>query len=393
MKVLVVPTWYPTVSHPLNGTFVREQTLLMGSLHDVRVLYPNLVGRLQRAKNMLRGRIYDPRLQRMLTPPDGEDVFISNLSSFPAGLDFYRAVERLDKALLHLIAGGWRPDLLHAHVTEWAGAYAVELGRRHGIPVLITEHRGPFTLPKRKPDAERIKAALESGAAVATVSEHESSAISAQGICCSPVVVGNFVDDELFTVRPPVDDGSATILIVSDGSPNKDIGTFLKAFALATRRFGNRVVRATIVSLAPLPDSVLNDARELGIADRCRFLTSVPRSEMPNVYAGCDLIVSTSITESFGISIAEAIACGKPAICTRSGGPEDFVNDSNGYLVNVKDSAAIADRLRDLMENGFHNTPEEIRRSVVDRYGRIPFLERLDRLYEMAIANFERHHS
>lgn len=114
---------------------------------------------------------------------------------------------------------------------------------------------------------------------------------------------------------------------------------------------------------------------------------------MPNVYAGCDLIVSTSITESFGISIAEAIACGKPAICTRSGGPEDFVNDSNGYLVNVKDSAAIADRLRDLMENGFHNTPEEIRRSVVDRYGRIPFLERLDRLYEMAIANFERHHS
>jgi hypothetical protein len=119
MKVLVIPTWYPTVSHPLNGTFIREQTLLMESLHEMRVLYPNLVGRVQRLKTMLRGRGYDPLLQRMITPPDGEDVFISNLSGFPAGFDFRRALARLDASLRGLVASGWRPDLLHAHVTQW----------------------------------------------------------------------------------------------------------------------------------------------------------------------------------------------------------------------------------------------------------------------------------
>jgi glycosyltransferase involved in cell wall biosynthesis len=278
-------------------------------------------------------------------------------------------------------------------VTQWAGAYAVELGRRYDIPVLITEHRGPFTLPKRAADAKRVRSALESAAAVATVSEHESHSIFGQGIRCSPTVVGNLIDDEVFTIRPSIGDGSANILTVSDSSPNKGLHIFLKAFALASSQLRDRVLRATIVSLTPLPESILNKARELGIIDRCRFLTGVPRHEMPSVYAECDLIVSMSITESFGLSIAEAMACGKPAICTRSGGPEDFVNDSNGYLVNVGDSAAIADRLTNVVENGFYNSPEEVRRSVVDRYGRVIFSERLDRLYGTAIKNFERNYS
>jgi len=77
--------------------------------------------------------------------------------------------------------------------------------------------------------------------------------------------------------------------------------------------------------------------------------TPIPNHQMPEVYAECDVYVQPSIIEPFGIAVLEAMACGKPVIGTKVGGMKDTIVDGEtGFLVNSKDSKALAERIRAL---------------------------------------------
>jgi len=65
-----------------------------------------------------------------------------------------------------------------------------------------------------------------------------------------------------------------------------------------------------------------------------------PRLDMHRVTAAFDIANSTSISESFSLTIAEAMACGVPCVSTDCGGPRDLMKDL-GYLVPVNDPSAL----------------------------------------------------
>ena len=54
------------------------------------------------------------------------------------------------------------------------------------------------------------------------------------------------------------------------------------------------------------------------------------------LYAACDALVLPTKAEGWGLPIIEALACGIPAIATNYSGHTMFLNDENGYLVDVE---------------------------------------------------------
>lgn len=65
-----------------------------------------------------------------------------------------------------------------------------------------------------------------------------------------------------------------------------------------------------------------------------------------DIYKRCDVWLCGSRAEGFHLPPLEAMACRCPVVSTRVGGPMDIVQDSvNGYVVDVEDSDALADRL------------------------------------------------
>jgi glycosyltransferase involved in cell wall biosynthesis len=54
-------------------------------------------------------------------------------------------------------------------------------------------------------------------------------------------------------------------------------------------------------------------------------------------YRGLDTYISCTAGEGYGQTLAEAMACGIPAIASRNGGNLDFMNDDDSYLVDVND--------------------------------------------------------
>jgi UDP-glucose:(heptosyl)LPS alpha-1,3-glucosyltransferase len=84
------------------------------------------------------------------------------------------------------------------------------------------------------------------------------------------------------------------------------------------------------------PGSFLEVAKSLGISERCRFEPS--REDVLDFYAAADLYVSPSREDSFGLPVAEAMACGLPVITSTNAGVADLIHGgTDGFILRQSD--------------------------------------------------------
>jgi glycosyltransferase involved in cell wall biosynthesis len=112
----------------------------------------------------------------------------------------------------------------------------------------------------------------------------------------------------------------------------------------------------TRLLIAGAPRPFVTELREaigqLGRPDRVLLVEQFPESERRNLYAACDVFVSVSSAESFGLTYVEAWASRKPVIGSRIGAVSDLIDDGRtGMLVEVGDSDAIAAAVCRLLDN------------------------------------------
>ena len=105
-------------------------------------------------------------------------------------------------------------------------------------------------------------------------------------------------------------------------------------------------------------------ARKLGVEQQS--LWEMPQSEVLEVYAAADVYVSPSREDSFGLPVAEAMACGLPVITSISAGVADCIRDGvDGFVLreprDAQTLAAMIERLR---------TDGDLRRSTGEAAGR-----------------------
>ena len=84
-------------------------------------------------------------------------------------------------------------------------------------------------------------------------------------------------------------------------------------------------------------------ARELGVADRARFLGAQPRATVFELLAAADAALLSSSWENFPHMVVEALAVGTPVLSTDVGGVGEILRDGvNGLLVPIGDADALA---------------------------------------------------
>ena len=77
-----------------------------------------------------------------------------------------------------------------------------------------------------------------------------------------------------------------------------------------------------------------------------QYLIKPKQQAIKDIYAQCDVWLCGSRSEGFHLPPLEAMACRCPVVSTRVGGPLDTIEDGkNGFLVDVEDAEALADRL------------------------------------------------
>ena len=81
------------------------------------------------------------------------------------------------------------------------------------------------------------------------------------------------------------------------------------------------------------------------------FHGSVPRTTLFNAYEDADVLVFPTLSDGFGMVVAEAMAHGLPVITTDQAGAAVLVTADNGLIVPAADPKSLADALRWCLDN------------------------------------------
>jgi glycosyltransferase involved in cell wall biosynthesis len=113
--------------------------------------------------------------------------------------------------------------------------------------------------------------------------------------------------------------------------------------------------RLMIVGEGPMENAWRSLADELGVGARVTFADHVPDPDLASIYAACDIFVlpSSERSEAFGLVQLEAMAAGKPVICTELGTGTSFVNvdGESGLVVPARDAHALAVAINRLIDD------------------------------------------
>lgn len=177
---------------------------------------------------------------------------------------------------------------------------------------------------------------------ILAVSSHARTTLLERGIDERKVVVTHLgVDLDLF--QPPLRPRSGTagfnVSFVGQVTQRKGISYLVEAFKQA----GIPDSRLTLVG------EIIGSSRPWSHVPGVHHVPPVPRTALPAMYAAADVYVLPSLGEGFPLTALEAMASGLPVIISEHTFADDVVTDGlDGYVVPIRDSQAIAERLRTL---------------------------------------------
>jgi alpha-maltose-1-phosphate synthase len=86
--------------------------------------------------------------------------------------------------------------------------------------------------------------------------------------------------------------------------------------------------------------------------DHVEFLGPVHQDRMRELMSTSHLMVLPSIEEGLALVQGQALACGCPVLCsTNTGGEDLFIDEKEGFIVPIRDVAALADRMQRLSDD------------------------------------------
>jgi glycosyltransferase involved in cell wall biosynthesis len=280
---------------------------------------------------------------------------------------------------------GWKPDLVHCHCAISAGVLGRHIAAQRSLPLIVSEHQHiifDYFDPEHWKAAKEVYAQAQQ---VAAVSEFERQMLLMNGIPCNPVVTGNYVDERLFGLASHSTISDAIkLLFVGLASRLKDYETFFDAL-VCLKRFRCASIEVKIVCSDSVEQRTKVERQALAYrsAAQIEIAPTSDRKEVAGLMHWSNMLVSTSVAETFGVAVCEALMCGRPVVTTASGGISDFVTHGrNGYIARIGDAENIARGVLDVIDGKITATPSEIRNSVIRVYGREAFLDKLTKLYE-----------
>jgi glycosyltransferase involved in cell wall biosynthesis len=156
----------------------------------------------------------------------------------------------------------------------------------------------------------------------------------------------------------------------------KDYPTQLRAFALAAARVPG--LRMVIAGDGPLRSSLEDLTRDLGIADRARFLGNW--NDVPALLRSVDLFALASKFEPFGVALLEAKAAGLPIVATAVNEIPEIVQHGESGLLAVPENASS-------MAGLFVRLAED--RALRSRFGARSRAEAQQYSFQAAVAAYE----
>ena len=255
-------------------------------------------------------------------------------------------------------------DVFHAHHPFLLGPAARRLARRQRRPLVFTYHTRYekyahyVPLPRRVVEAAAVRLSTRFAAtadAVIAPSAVIRDELQARGVRAPIAVVPTGVDLRRFQRGEPtaarvglgVAADAPLVLYVGRLDREKSVDRVLLAFDRVASTLA--AARLLLVGQGTEGPRLRRLASALPVADRVRFLGVRAHDALAQCYQAADVFLFASETETRGLVLAEAAACGLPAVAVSAPGCDEVVRDGETGVLTKSDPATLADAVVGLL--------------------------------------------
>ena len=353
IKVLYLARWYPHRYDPMPGLFIQRHAEAAARYCKVGVVYTHVA-----AEENISG--YETEFSVVNSVPVVK-VYYSNpkyriplVSPLINAIRFFRANNRGIKKIKKELDGF---DVVHVHVLTRLGLIALWYKWFKNKPYVISEHwsrylplTGDFKGGLRKWFTRLV---VRKASVVTTVTQNLANAMQNHDLknpdyrVLANVVTEDFLNYPSGTKKK---EEKATFVHVSCfEDKSKNISGLLRVVRLLGEKRNDFVFKliGEGMDLEPLKKY----AGDLGLAEETIVFTGLLEGkELVKEMGSADLMVVFSHYENFPVVINESFVLGVPVIATRVGGIPEFVNDTNGRLLDAGDEQALEKYLTDYLD-------------------------------------------
>lgn len=373
-KILFLPRWYPNKYGVQNGVFIQKHARAAAVNNEVVVLFaaPSPTGS-QTVKSQ-HGNL--------------TEVFVYYKSGSFRWLNFIRYLFSLFKGWSLVSNSGFRPDSCHVNMLLRPAMLALWLKWRYGIPYILTEHWSGYVTGQFEKQSFLKKALtrfVASRAAVVTaVSGTLKEAMSRCGLNGNIRILPNVAEALPGAWKQkPVSDIFRFIVVADLNDEIKNVSGVIRAFIEVRKQ--QPEVELVIVGDGKdrkmLESSLTPPSGQTGGVQAISFLGEKSNEEVLKIIPAAHVLIVNSRIETFSVVTLESILSGRPVIATRCGGPEQFINEQNGVLVEKDNDKQLAEAMIQ-MKNNFSQYPsEKVKDSLPNNYELKSVADLLSNLY------------
>jgi glycosyltransferase involved in cell wall biosynthesis len=359
LKILFIASWYPNEDNQLSGIFIKRHAKAVSKYCDVCVLYVHMSQHRNglSIESTMEDGVKTIRVYNEAAKP-------SHLMNVWGALKYYYSGWRGLKAVKKEFG---KPDLIHANVIRQAGILALLINLVTGIPYVLTEHSSDF---KNHYSSKFYKficyKILKRAKKIMPVSHSLETNMRKLYNENKYQVIPNGVDTDGYKPVIKFERHVRQILHVSMlNDHQKNVSGIIKAILdLSNHRkdFELHIVGdgPDIKSLKNLSGNFLNS--------KIFFHGRVSDQTLKCMMTHADFFVLNSRSETFSIVCAEALSAGIPVITTECGGPEEFVNEDCGILIESDNHPCLVSAMEWMLDNHEKYDPEKLHNYIENKF-------------------------
>jgi 1,2-diacylglycerol 3-alpha-glucosyltransferase len=377
MRVLMFSnTYQPSTSGVVTSITLFRQGL-MAANHEVHLIVPQYEGYEDK----------DPYIFRFPALDLTDRIDISLVLPF--------------QPLMEPTVRGIMPDIIHSQHPVWMGDLAIAFAHELRIPLVFTFHTRydeyaqsyvPIVAELASKVAEEVVKRymrqcthiVAPTPAIRDLILREYPIKTPVSVVPSPVDLTCYQDIDANRIREGFGlDKYELLLYMGRLAKEKGLDFLIRSFAkIVAERPQTRLM---LVGDGPYRRGLENLVRSLGLFNKVIFTGLVQHEEIPDYASAADLFVFSSVTDTQGLVLVEAMAAGVPVVAVEAPGPIDVLAEGGGILVPAKEEAFVQAVLSLLEDERYRQEMGEEALRITQRFSVSVTTQKMLTVYEEAM--------
>ncbi len=364
-KVLHLAKWYPNKEEPLLGIFIQKHIQSVQQSYDNKII------------SVYQTNTINSNIHRVVNHLKNTEEVV-----------FYHKKGLLNK--IKVLFRVWKetkrfkPHLIHAHVMGWTSSLAYFFSRTNQVPFLISEHWSGYRTKEyaQLNFASKIlrKISAKQAEQICVVSNFLKQDMLKCGVTANYTTVGNVADGIALDIEK-----NKTFSFVFAGDliqETKNVKGILEAFAELIKR--NKNIHLDIIGDGKDLKYFKELSYQLKLNNHVSFHGNQSNDYVFKTLSQSHVLIVNSNFETFSIICAEALLCGIPVIATKCGGPESFLNDKSGILIDIDNKKQLTTAMESIINNYDQYEPKKLK-SIAHQFSIETIGEKINQQYLRAL--------